>query len=600
MDREKICKALPTEAPLEIEDAAYDDHLSDMGGHMTLYKRVSMTIAQDIKKTMCPQDWDEYYDNLKNRWVAECTCTACGDTWHTGWYGGPLKSIIVVEGDDGQTYPLLDEESASPGDIMALSSNDGFLCPICGTATTLTHTSKVRSGMTRRLLVMSVDNVGTYTTIFYWMVHRVIDVDGCDYRNVYPWIAYVIDEKGRLNKFRHTRKGWNYSKSRSDAFYTKYTSGDGDIYNFRHGGYVHKEVPSLIGFTGEKTGLGRYVRAGGQMPVLYMKTWYSKPNIENLVNAGFTKLISKKMERESDPYEIQNAELSGIDFSKSRPHEMLGMDKTSFKRILQAHPEGWNVEKFDAWKRYSSVGGSVNAWEFDMYWSSFTNYGVNTVTELRAAYPNIDFPQIDRYMRKQGLSRTEVRLLADTWKMTSVLYGRTELTHEEMWPKNLVEKHDALVKLNVAEMSKEGWLHYLAGFKMIRNKYGHLEWTDGDLCICLPQDNGDLIREGEILRHCVGTYGKSHISEEQVIFFVRRYRRPERSYYTLSMNMKNEPKRVQLHGYGNERHGAHKQYVHKIPQKVLDFCARWESEIVKPWHKEQQRKIRMHEGRKSA
>ena len=60
MDREQICKELPSEAPPEIENAAYDDHLSDMGGHMTLYKRVSMPIAQDIKKTMRPEDWDEY------------------------------------------------------------------------------------------------------------------------------------------------------------------------------------------------------------------------------------------------------------------------------------------------------------------------------------------------------------------------------------------------------------------------------------------------------------------------------------------------------------------------------------------------------------
>lgn len=599
MDREKFCNELPHEAPPQIEASAYDDYLYEMGGHITIYKRVSVTIAPEIKKTMCPRDWDEYYGNRRNQWVAECTCTECGETWHTGWYGGPLKSIFLVIGDDGQTYPLLDEESSSPGDVTALSSNDGFLCPICGSETTLIHTSKIRSGITRRLVMISVDNVGSYTTIFYWMLHRVVDADGVDYRDVHPWVAYAIDEKGNLNKFRYTDNRWTYTKSRSDAFYTKYTSGNGDIYNNRSGGFVYKDVPSLIGCTGEKTGLGRYVRSGGQMPVLYMKTWRSKPNIENLVNAGFTKLISQKLVDESDPYEIQSGTLNGIDFTKSKPHEMLHMDKASFKNICQTHPESWSAEKFDAWKRYLAVGGIVRAVDFDKYWTTFTNYGVNTVSDICAAYPKIDFPQIDRYMRKQGLSRTEVRLLADTWKMTSMLYGRTDLTHEEMWPKNLVKKHDTLVKLNIAEKSKDGWLQYLSGFRMIISKYGHLQWTDGDLCICLPKDNGDLIHEGDVLRHCVGTYGQSHISEDQVIFFVRKYRRPERSYYTLSMNMKNEPKRVQLHGYGNERHGSNKQHTHRIPQKVLDFCARWEDEIVKPWYKEQQRKNSLHKGRKS-
>lgn len=141
---------------------------------------------------------------------------------------------------------------------------------------------------------------------------------------------------------------------------------------------------------------------------------------------------------------------------------------------------------------------------------------------------------------------------------------------------------------------KEGAAHllYLAGFRRIRDKYGDLQWSDGELDIILPRDNGELVREGEILRHCVGTYGESHVTEKQTIFFVRRHRRPERCYYTLSMNMTGEPKRVQLHGYGNERHGDHKQHRHSIPQKVLDFCDRWEKEIVAPWYRGQQNKTK--------
>ena len=34
---------------------------------------------------------------------------------------------------------------------------------------------------------------------------------------------------------------------------------------------------------------------------------------------------------------------------------------------------------------------------------------------------------------------------------------------------------------------------------------------------------------------------------------------------------------------GNERHGDHKQYAHKIPRKVREFCDRWEREVLTPW-----------------
>ena len=56
----------------------------------------------------------------------------------------------------------------------------------------------------------------------------------------------------------------------------------------------------------------------------------------------------------------------------------------------------------------------------------------------------------------------------------------------------------------------------------------------------------------------------------------------------LQINMtKAIPVEVQLHGYGNEHHGDRKQYRHKIPKKVRDFCDRWEREVLTPWFADQ-------------
>lgn len=113
----------------------------------------------------------------------------------------------------------------------------------------------------------------------------------------------------------------------------------------------------------------------------------------------------------------------------------------------------------------------------------------------------------------------------------------------------------------------------------------HLQWSDGDLRILLPQTNDDLVREGSVLRHCVGTYGNGHIEGRSVIFFVRKHRRPERCYYTLDICFTaGIPNEVQLHGYGNERHGVNKEYSHKIPYKVRQFVDRWKAEVLIPWY----------------
>ena len=585
-----MCRLLPVQAPREVEEFAFREYFKDLGGHITIYKRASITEYPMLKKTMCPEDWDEYYDQAKSKWVAECSCTACEETWHTAWSGGPLKSMFVISGEDGTTYPCYPGDSPEEGTTIEVASNDGLLCPICNENTTLLHISRVRSGFMRRLLIMAVGNVGIYTTIFYWLAYRRVDVDGWDYRRMEPWNAYVLDEDGKINRFHYSSAGWSFSKSKNDAFYSNYSTGDGDIYNHAYGGFVYHQVSSQIGCTGEKTGLAEYVRNGGVMPLLYLKTWQKKPNVENLVNSGWTKMLKDMIRKEAEQ-EKHVAILSGVDLTKGKPHEMLGMDKISFREICRREGAGWSAECFNAWKTYKLCGGTVNAAEFDWYWRTFTSYGVNTILEALPVY-HADFPKIDRYMQKQMLSRTEVRLLTDTWRMTGILYGRTELSHEEMWPKNLLRKHDELTALNLKEKGKDSWSMYLAGFKMIQEKYGDLQWTDGDLCIRLPANNGDLIREGDVLRHCVGTYGKSHVSESSVIFFVRRYRRPERPYYTLAINMQGVPRESQLHGYGNERHGKNKQYSHKIPAKVRAFCDRWEKEILQKWYKDQQKKLK--------
>jgi hypothetical protein len=55
-------------------------------------------------------------------------------------------------------------------------------------------------------------------------------------------------------------------------------------------------------------------------------------------------------------------------------------------------------------------------------------------------------------------------------------------------------------------------------------------------------------------------------------------------HYTLNISFYGpEPREIQLHGYGNERHGPNKEHSHRIPNKVRTFCDRWEREILLPW-----------------
>ena len=146
------------------------------------------------------------------------------------------------------------------------------------------------------------------------------------------------------------------------------------------------------------------------------------------------------------------------------------------------------------------------------------------------------------------------------------------------------QTHDRLSEARLLRLDAGKSQKLQAGFDAVLQTYGGLQWTDGDLEILLPKSNLELVREGQVLRHCVGGYGNEHAKGEKIILFVRRHRRPERSYYTLNISFADDqPREIQLHGYGNERHGKNKQHSHKIPARVRAFVDRWEREILVPW-----------------
>lgn len=592
MDVKLMCRELPTKGPDNVLRYTLKNHLDLLGGDRTVFKRVPITMAPNlVAEIITPQMREEYETAKRGRWAAECNCSVCGEQYYTGWISGPrMKAICLMEGEYGLTYPCMGDDDFDPayGTYIEVAQGDGFLCPYCSSVTHLSHASSLRGGRTWQLLMSSVDNVGIYTTIFYWLVGRTVDEDGCVFSRIRPWQAYVIDEASRLQRFIYKAgDGWRWSRCRNDAFYSRYPSMDGGMYNYRMNGWAFDQVPDLTGCTGEKTGIQSYTMAGGSRPVLYIKSWQRHRALENIVVSGWTSLIEHGLETESEKGEIPYAVFSNINWESAKPHEMLSMDKPSFNALRKKYPCGWHATEYEAWLNYSHSGGSCNAMEFDRFFNSFNLEGVNILIGLRSMDKTVDFPKVERYLTKQGLHCSDAHMISDIWRMTRQLFGRKQMTAEEMWPRNLFDVHERLSRLVRLEQNKDDWTKFLAGFQMVRDKYHALEWTDGELCIVLPHDNGDLIREGDILRHCVHGYGSQHVSGEQTIFFVRKYRRPERSYYTLSIDMRGKPKRNQLHGYGNEHHGPCKQYRHSIPKKVQDFCAKWEREVLMPWYREQ-------------
>ena len=605
MDKELIRSMLPHEPPAWYNDWIEVEAAGDLDVDLMLFsaERVSVWPERTELTDMAT------YRPIKKIWQTRCTCTRCGEdfvTRHIPQQGG-VKGFAMYQGEDGCLYPLDPVDGAEPvadheiddfgydSNILEIGELDQVTCPWCSCSVTATHRSRLRGGRKKQILGLTVQNVGMYTTLFCWLTEKLIYDDGTYDLNTYPRDAYVIGERGGITRYRHTKgsaagfqseyrlREWEICGTVKDSFGVPYHDWE-SISNRKIGGAICDRIPFLGGCTGEKTGIEEYIKGGGNYPVTYIKLWYKHKRVENLVKAGWVRMVSQSIGHMADNYGYKylSTQIEGIDWSKRKPHEMLRMGKAAFKEITGKR-KPWDCGTFYHWAEYLDAGGQCPADQFDEYCRNFGASEIEALLQFLRR-DHTDFPEALKYLEKQGLTPRDLQYLIDARQMARELYPDRPLTEAELWPRNLRAVHDHLMRLQAVAQDEKKNAALNEGFGKIIDMYGCLEWTDGELCIRLPKKNSDLIIEGKVLDHCVGRYGSGHVKGDGVIWFVRKYRRPERSYFTLDIKMTGgAPKEVQLHGYKNEWVGGTRKKQRSIPVKVRNFVDRWKREVLMPW-----------------
>lgn len=595
-DRQKFAALLP-EVPRPgmkdwIRKEFYD---SELGGDFCVFTRKSICVEDEqIGRTMSADDWERYESNVHYHWAAECHCTACEMRFITGWnknHPNKRYGIRMYVGDDGENYDGYIPENALPdADFMTYNEDHEITCPRCGERISLIHRSRLKHGRTHQMLVTSIEAVDNYTVLMTWRARRYIghrnpyNLD--DFFEILPREALVIDGR-KAYRFKHSTLPsifsaevqlgkWEPTNYYNDdlAYHRYYDYNAGG--NYKIDAVVYRNVPDLTGTTGEKTGLVEYVdkhtKSLEPLVFAYLKMWRKHPNIENVVKSKWRTVLDTELRRlardENYAYSAKySVDTDLFNFSEKAPHKILGITKAE-SRINY----GWKWSDFQAYQHHLFFHDVLTVAEFD---ELLTQYSLDTLMalDILAADYNLKYLKMLSCLEKQDVG--DIHLYIDYIKML----GDGEHTDREKYPKNLRVAHDTLAERIKAEKQSK----YEAKFTELAEKYSALEWTDGELCIRIAQNEQELIDEGKVLHHCVGGYGHKHASESDVIFFVRHYRRPERSYYTLDINMtKTVPFEVQLHGYRNELYPSKHFRQSRISQRVHDFCDRWEKEILIP------------------
>lgn len=455
-----------------------------------------------------------------------------------------------------------------------IGKNEGYfrngeklLCPICGEQVTLRHTRDLRYGEVEDHFVVVPTVRQGCLILEQWHIVRDIGRNSDARWHSSPVMAYILDGK-KWHKFVHARRApfgagiyslgkWEELKGIQDTLNAPFM-------------YL-EDLPDLEGTSLENAKLWEYAdqtyHKNCFFPIAYIRLYLKHPQVENLITTDMGRMIGQAIEEECwdsgsiyhGPY-TRVPQLKWIDWKAAKPHKMLGLTKEQLRMVRQ---DGWDYRKLKFWNQQKE---NVAFEEVVQALKAKPLYEINQIIELKAP-----LTKTLRYLQKQ---RTGWFTLRDYWSMAKK--ARLDLDEEIVcWPPRLQDAHDRLqVTIKYEKDAKQR-----AAFAAMTERCKGLAWEHGGICIRPAESPEELVEEGRVLHHCVGGYSNAH-AQGRIILFIRHTRRPERSWFTLNVDVKSKTV-LQNHGYGNERSPRGKTL--QIPKEVQEFVSLWQKEVLNHW-----------------
>ena len=195
--------------------------------------------------------------------------------------------------------------------------------------------------------------------------------------------------------------------------------------------------------------------------------------------------------------------------------------------------------------------------------------GSDQAYKLTEASQSKDIVKLISYLKKQQKKDSFSRVLSDyTDYISQCKKLEFNLTDKGViYPRNLEKAHtDASIQLKVKSSEIEN--------KQIKEQAEKVEkynYKSGSLLIRVATSAEEIITEGVIQKHCVGTYIWKITSGISSIMFIRKASNPNKPFYTLELNNKTLDV-IQCRGKLNI----------STTEEVKAFIEKWQEQIKKP------------------
>jgi len=467
-------------------------------------------------------DWVKEGEAKKRK--VKLRCTACGCTSyaektliHSGcWRSGRSEEY-------GFVHPITSEIH---------HSHESTVCPNCRCGVDVRHVSYIgHEHCIQCVDVMEVQNVGGYIALIEWRLFKECNKDGVVTYSSRPVEAAVMIGKrfvrytasGRYFSGYYYLSEWEARKRFDDMF-----------------GEVSRAF--ILPFDNETvwssnvaiSALEEYLsmsKTGMRHPVLYLKLWSKYPSIENLIRSGAQPLVDDCIQNArgfsyySHRQTFNASAMKIFDFKKSRPHEILGVQKEEFTKVRHMNRDDFVLYKI---ARASQVE------DVDAVLKMARKRGLKDVAEFFSEYPSAPIVKTLHYLdRQEKRCRTayliSLSYLRDYWNLVKKAQG--DIAAEQRYPKDLETEHDRFM----ARVEEKGDVRLSGKIQERAKKMERWAFSDDELGLMIrpAASHEELITEGKVLNHCVAGYAEDHAEGKTTIFFIRKTEHPDVPFYTL-------------------------------------------------------------------
>lgn len=278
--------------------------------------------------------------------------------------------------------------------------------------------------------------------------------------------------------------------------------------------------------------------------VRYLAEYTRRPQMEFLVKLGLHQVVSDLVLRGKPHGDI-------LDWKAGNPPDFFRLSKADFRLFKEIQCDFGELKGYRSLRRKGLIADLKEFVRLSEDWGrDFCR------VRTGAGLAHVSLERAVRYLRSFD---SKPAVIAQLWVdyLDAAVKLKYDLTRDDVrMPKELEERHDlAAASLRTAEDEKAR-KRYQARYRLLTEQFS---FSYGGLRIVVPEGVQDIVREGRILKHCVGGYAERHVKGAVTILFLRKESAPNVPYVTIELSTENNCRELsirQIHGYRNERDGG--------------------------------------------